>query len=168
MSNLKQLEQKYEELGREIEALKVKSNQPDILWKPEKGEQYHFLKGKCEDYYSWDGGQTDSGIFAVQQLFKTLEEVEFADRQRIAKMRVLRRVAELNHELGWVCEFIPRGGNSTKFVPRYEWHSGGCVIVESWNSSQRHSTDHYAAKHVWEQVIQEMGADVKFGLWGIE
>ena len=169
MTTLKNLEQKYKELGEEIEKLRQKKEQgelPDILWFPENPIEGYMLDGTGVERTNCLARRRRSSMrYTRQQLFKTREEAERADRQRIAKMKVLRRVAELNHEQGWVCDWSSI--DTRKYFPQYS-HNDREVSLDSWQKIQVSPTTHCASKSVWEQVIGEMEADVKFGLWGVE
>ena len=168
MSELAVLEQKYKELGEEIEKLRKEkewAELPDILWRP-RGERYYYLQKRGIASHTWGaGGIEHKDLYLAQQVFKTEEEAAKADRQRIAKMKVLRRVAELNHEQGWVCDWSDE--IQCKNFPEYI-HRDGTFTYDYFNRRQGLPTSHYAAEGVWQQVISEMGGDVKFGLWGIE
>lgn len=165
MNNLEQLEQKHKELGEEIERLKKQDDMPDILWSPNKGEKHWILTGHgiCSDLMGIS--IENSNRIKRQQPLKTLEQAQKADRQRIAKMKVLRRVAELNHERGWVCDWDDY--RQPKYRPQLEHNTDVIEIFYSF-SKQSLPTEYYAVEGVWHQVIEEMEDSVKLGLWGIE
>lgn len=170
-SKLATLEEQVKEMQAEIERLKQEEQEqeslPDILWKPEDGKQCFALNAEEPlRYKAFSPFPSTNRIYKVQQLFKTREEAEKADRQRIALMKVLRRVAELNHEQGWVCDW-DSGSSQYKYFPYFQ-HSSKKTLLDWFSYVQHYPTSHYAAEGVWETVISEMEGDVKFGLWGIE
>lgn len=90
MNKLKELEQKYKELGEEIERLK---NQGKV-WKPEKGEDYMHLSSTgllCRD--SWGDYGEDEARYGIGNCFRTKEEAE-AMAEKIKIYTQLKRLAE--------------------------------------------------------------------------
>jgi hypothetical protein len=67
---LQELEQKYEELGREIE--KLKNQKKGKRWKPDCGEEYYFIGlfgGVCE--FSWNNCPQDNYLYSQGNCFQT-------------------------------------------------------------------------------------------------
>ena len=159
---IKELEIK---LRARIEVVEAQGAQPDILWQPEIGERYFYGNGYGICRGRWDGTDPDKCNYIGQQLFRTLEEIEHLYGALKAKMRVLRRVAELNYEQGFECDW--ENSKQSKCFVFFNYNQGS-IRHENWRFSQAIPTDHIGADGVWEQVVNEMEADVKLGLWGIE
>ena len=71
---------------------------------PKDLEKYYFLTADFIGGYE-NTGDTDEKIITRQQVFRTKEEAEKADEQRMAKVRILKRIAEENEKEGWVGEW---------------------------------------------------------------
>lgn len=77
MTNLTELEKKYEELGKEIEALK--NTEPDNgIWIPAMGEGYYtILSDRGSALYSWTNDCIDKRCLKLGHIFLTAEECDY-------------------------------------------------------------------------------------------
>ncbi len=90
MNKLKELEQKYKELGEEIERLK---NQGKV-WKPKKTENYFLINvNKAISDYTWGDSLFDNHIYELGNCFKTKSEAETM-LEKIQIYTQLKRLAE--------------------------------------------------------------------------
>jgi len=164
MKDLEKLERQVADMSKEIERLKAVENEaglPKILWEPSAREPFYYLTPGTVHQKTFISS-VDKIIFSRQQVFATSGEAEQADLQRKAKMKVLRRVAELNHAAGWVCDW---DAEQEKYFPWYDRYGISKTTV---HFTRVLTDDHYAPAGVWVRVIDEMEADVKLGLWGIK
>ena len=92
---LQELEQKYEELGREIE--KLKNQKKGKRWKPDCGEEYYFIGlfgGVCE--FSWNNCPQDNYLYSQGNCFQTEEEAKEQSENLKTKAELRALAEELN------------------------------------------------------------------------
>jgi hypothetical protein len=151
----------------ELAALERPAEWP--LWEPELGKPF---------YVSGDGvtisgfvSRVDtaylSGTTATGNVFPTRYAAEQHRDQRLAEMRVVRRIAEINAQEGWVADW---GGG----LREYTWHllynheGGGAKCYTSFASASQAAPAHwYGCKLAIETVIEELPDDIRTML-GVE
>lgn len=90
MNKLKELEQKYKELGEEIERLKNQGK----AWKPEEDDVYYCVyPNGCTEYHTWRDDEYDIGVYEIGNCFETEEEAE-AVVEKLKIYTQLKRLAE--------------------------------------------------------------------------
>ena len=91
------------------------SKQKSVWFVPEKGEEYYFQTHVGSSKAIFCTFYLDGCILKRQQVFRTQEEAEKTDQQRMAKVRILKRIAEENAKEGWVCDWND-GGQEKCFI----------------------------------------------------
>lgn len=99
---LQELEQKYEELGREIE--KLKNEKKGKRWKPACGEEYYFIGlfgSVCN--FSWNNGHEDNYLYSQGNCFKTRHEAEehLENLKTKAELRALAEELNGDEVIDW-------------------------------------------------------------------
>ena len=92
---LQELEQKYEELGKEIE--KLKNQKKGKRWKPDCGEEYYFIGlfgSVCN--FSWNNGHEDNYLYSQGNCFKTEQEAKEQSENLETKAELRALAEELN------------------------------------------------------------------------
>lgn len=104
MENLQELEQKYKELGEQIEKIKQKESKKRCR-KPED-EEYYYIDDYCDvNYTTEDGCNVDEARFELGNYFKTEEEAKKV-LERLKTHCMLQDIAdELNEKIGEVIDW---------------------------------------------------------------
>lgn len=116
---LQELEQKYEELGREIE--KLKNQKKGKRWKPAPCEKYYSISaaGYIKDL-SWGNDSTDRYLYSQNNCFQTKEEAEehLENLKTKAELRALAEELNGDEVIDWedgeqwkYCIFYTSRGN---------------------------------------------------------
>lgn len=169
MIKLNNVEISQEDLIKEITGnkelmatLQSKFGKQDSGWfVPEGNERYWYLGAEIHSYTKT--GDLDEKIIARQQVFRTAEEAKKADQQRIAKVRILKRIAEENEKEGWVCDW--EDGKS-KYVFLYQ-HRIDKLELSFSLQYQEVETGFYMSETVAEKLQTELLQDYKIML-GVE
>ena len=153
MSTLEELENKYKELGEEIEKLKAeKENEP---WQPKYGEKYWFIN-YCNVVAAstWYGDQIDIGRYAISNVFRTLQEAEFRAEQ-------LKVEAELKL-------FVrPFKNNSKNYTIQY-WHSDEKIDITYFENMQCGNV-YFPSEEIAQKAIDTVGEErIKKYYFGVE
>lgn len=148
---------------------KITDNKPvavaDVLWRPEEGERYWYVGSNGEVFHSiWLNDQIDFVRYDFSSIHKTIEQAKQALKKQLAKMRILRRIAELND--GWVPDWGDR--DQRKYL------IGRCNLVRGdqtvyWFCSIKDYDDGFYMKtlEMRDMVLEELRDDYKT-MWGIE
>lgn len=95
---LQELEQKYEELGREIE--KLKNQKKGKRWKPDCGEEYYYvgLFGHVGEL-KWENCFEDQYLYSQGNCFKTEQEAKEQSENLKTKAELRALAEELNGDV---------------------------------------------------------------------
>ena len=107
--------------------------------------------------------EVDEEVMKRQQVFRTEEEALKADRQRMAKVRILKRIAEENAKEGWVCDW--KDTRQIKFSFGFDHETNTTEIIDSYWQTQE--TGFYMSEIVAEKLQKELLEDYKIYL-GVE
>lgn len=121
---------------------------------PQKGDEYWILNPYGVGTLEWDNDDGDKETI-IRGIFRTQQEAEAADRQRIEETKVIRRLRELE----------PEGCEKTCF-PLY---SRGKLKTDSYAlfGNKSHPPSWYSTNDAWMQVWKEDPGAVKTML-GVE
>lgn len=148
-----------------IDTLKAKFGKKESGWfVPKIGEKYWYLS---EDDIFYDINSnfcSDKNIFNSQQVFRTEEEAIKADKQRMAKVRILKRIAEENAKEGWVCDWSNYTQGKYFFVYDHVYDE---LSIDYYVSCQPIETGFYMSETVAEKLKKELLEDYKIYL-GVE
>lgn len=99
MENLQELEQKYKELGEQIE--KLKKNESKKRCRKSEDEEYYYIDDWCDVRYTTeDNSDVDKSRFEMRNYFNTKEEAKKV-LERIETHCMLQDIAdELNEKTG--------------------------------------------------------------------
>ena len=147
-----------------METLKEKFEKKNTGWfVPKESEEYYFLLEDGIEYDIFQNGGIDKERLERQQVFRTEEEAKKADQQRMAKVRILKRIAEENAKEGWVCDWDNKQGGNIF------WYTHGIDKLELSFASMYQETElgFYMSKTVAEKLQSELLEDYKIML-GVE
>lgn len=146
------------QLKEQIDALPDDKPVPVGRWKPEIGEEYWLMDSTCGEEYSsiWEGCRVDRSRYAHANVYRTKEEAQKALDQQLATVRVLDRIAELNAEQGWKCDWSGYRQDKWIITAREDTKDLDCKKTELRKSS---ATSFYGSLQTIETVIKEMESD---------
>ncbi len=140
------------------------SKQESVWFVPKEEAIYHHLVsdgiGSSKNFKS----MLDKDVFQRQQVFRTEEEAEKADQQRMAKVRILKRIAEENAKDGWVCDWGDVSQNKACF---YYNHREKELCIESYCFFQEKEIGFYVIPKVAQKLKTELLQDYRIML-GVE
>lgn len=91
-----------EELQKQIDELQAQLNsmpddKPTGRWKPKAGQEYWVLSSSgAPEIATWADDGFDCKVYSLNNVYQNKEEAEKALEQKLATVRVLDRIAELN------------------------------------------------------------------------
>ena len=153
---------KLEELGY-VKADTVESKSPNKRWMPNDGDKYYtYMVGFNNPIivYTWTDGELDRSRHAYNNVFKTKELAEKARDQRLAQIRVLDRLRELEGD--FIADWNDKYQN--KYIISYSHHpdlSTAPFSIHHCSTLQYAPNEWCSTKEAWQQVIYEMEDDVK-------
>lgn len=168
MIKLNNVEISQEDLIKEItgnkelmDTLQAKFGKKESGWfVPKKGEKYFYLNyGDVSSCCNIDN--SDKEILKHDQVFRTAEEAEKADQQRMAKVRILKRIAEENAKEGWVCDWSNK--KQRKYFYYYD-HIDDELSIDYYVFCQSIETDFYMSETVAKKLQTELLQDYKIYL----
>lgn len=130
---------------------------------PEVEQAYWYLD-ECGavDRAQWDNHRLDKKILAFGNIYLTESEAIKAQQQRLAEVRVITRLRELDG--GFVADWGDR--NQNKCCVYFD-HQDGTLNTVS-RAVLHHTPPHWVSTlDTWNQVIQEMPEDTKL-MMGVE
>lgn len=136
----------------------IPDDKPTGRWKPEFNDDYLILDndGKvCEA--TWNDHAIDGERYALNNVYQTEEEAKKALEQKLATVRVLDRIAELNAQQGWVCDW---SDGEDKYYLGFD--GGLCWAIT--DSFKVMPTQYYGSLKTIETVTKEMPEDCKLML----
>jgi len=135
------------------------SYEPVIGWKPELDQEYWFSDRDGVESYVYAGDKVDDGIIDSHQIFPT-EELALTHREReVARLKVLRRIEELNE--GWEPDF---DNNNTLNYYIFCGHRDISLRLDfSFNSQYLETAEYCRTREIAQQVIDEL--DDEWKLW---
>lgn len=145
--------------------LQSKFGKQESWWFVPKEEAiYHYLIsngiGSSKNFKS----MFDKDVLERQQVFRTIEEAEKADQQRMAKVRILKRIAEENAKDVWVCDW--EDIEQTKCYFYYDY-ANKRMSNGSIDYCQLLETGFYMSKEAMVRIENELEKDYKIML-GVE
>ena len=173
MIKLNNIEISQEDLIKEITGnkelmatLKAKFEKKDTGWfVPEKNDIYFYLDVGSVSHSHNSGCNFDEDLFQRQQIFRTEEEAKKADQQRMAKVRILKRIAEENAKDGWVCDWGDINQYKTTFT--FNLTTPTKLYVSGSYEFQTKESGFYMSETVVEKLQTELLQDYKIML-GVE
>lgn len=168
MIKLNNVEISQEDLIKEItgnkelmDTLKAKFSKKESGWfVPKKDEKYFYLNyGDVSSCCNVDN--SDKEILKHDQVFRTEKEAEKADQQRMAKVRILKRIAEENAKEGWVCDWNDEEQYKYIFGLDYGIKK---LVTGDYNYWQIQETGFYMSETVAEKLEKELLEDYKIYL----
>jgi hypothetical protein len=146
------------QLKEQIDALPDDKPALTGRWKPKDGEKYWLidLTGGVS-WSQWDDCTNDRHRYALGNTYRTEEEAQAALDQQLATVKVLDRIAELNSEQGWVCDFNCDNYESKWYVAFH--HTSKKLMADGGTWIQFHQSTCYGSKQTIETVIKEMESD---------
>jgi len=149
-----------QELKAAIEALSDGKPAPAGRWKPEIDEYYWYISLKClVDSTTWQNTVMDKGKYALANVYRTEEEAQAALDQQLATVRVLDRIAELNAEQGWKCDWNAHNQEKYFLCFDHDDNTSGTLGSLYRKCFQFLPTSHYGSNQTIETVIKEMESD---------
>lgn len=108
MTNLQELEQKYEELGKEIE--KLKNEKKGKRWKPDKGEEYYFVSHFGDTHCTtWLDANSDNFRYQQDNCFTTEKKAQehLENLKTKGELRVLAEELNGGEVINWetLCQY---------------------------------------------------------------
>lgn len=105
---------------------------------------------------------SDNHNYKIGRYFLTEEEAIKDDERKKARMRIIRRIEELND--GWVPDFEDEDEDKFYIVYHHKHHKLSAESI--WRIQARESCSYLQSMKIAEQMIKEHGDDYKL-LWGI-
>lgn len=155
MQTLEQLEEKYKELGEEIEKFKQEQSKPKTgRWKPRYGDKYFYFSNNGFVYEAWTDHSLDEHRYVLGNCFQTKKEAEFqAERLKV--------IAELKE---YASEFVEGEENWGIYWSYYQEH-----IEYDWRTIDKYPVLYFPSKEVVRQAIEAVGEErVKKYYLGVE
>jgi len=153
LKELEELEQKYKEMGEEIERLKNPPNKK--RWRAEKDEKYYLItqSGVVHFYYE-NYDLIDNHAYATGSYFRTEEEAELKRDRDLATQRVLDALREAEGD--WVADWDDK--DQCKCHPYIDrdksiqiwWGYLELIAPIEW----------YSSEEAWQQVIKSHHDDI--------
>lgn len=168
MTTKEELQKQVNELQAKLDAMPDDKPKSAGRWKPELGGEYFLISGYGkigEDV--WQNSHGDDKAYALANVYRTQEEAQAALDQQLATVRVLDRIAELNAEQGWVCDW----GDSYQSKNFIRFNHADEKLSSGWYSFlQNKPNPYYGSKQTIETVIKEMESDclLMLGVSGVE
>lgn len=163
MTTKLELQKQIDELQAKLDAMP--EDKPPGRWRPTvEGEEYWIVgvdKGVVDTFFE-TGCRIDEHRIAMGNCYKTEKDALAAMERQLATVRVLDRIAELNAEQGWVCDW---SGNGYRY--HLGWRCGIPCCVGAAGDIQTQPTTYYGSKETIGTVIKEMPGDIKLML-GVE
>lgn len=128
----------------------------------ERGEKYYYSAFGFVRMGHDDRCDVDDNLYAKGEYYPTEEEAIKDIERKKARMRIIRRIEELND--GWVPDF--EDGNMDKFYVNYEHGRSALSFTYVWRPQALEPCFYMKSEEIAEQMIREHGDDYKF-LWGI-
>lgn len=157
MTTKAELQKQIDELQAKLDAMPDDKPTPAGRWKPGICEKY-WVVSESTGVFSlfWENSSTDNHLFALANVYRTEEEAQAALDQQLATVRVLDRIAELNAEQGWVCDWDDH--NQMKYNFRFD-HDDRTFYFDSTYLTQWHQSQYYGSRQTIETVTKEMESD---------
>lgn len=157
MTTKEELQKQIDELQAKLDAMPDDNKLPG-RWEPEIGEKYYVISpfGMIIRYIR-DNLSDLSGAIAIDSIHKTKEEAKKALEQKLATVRVLDRIAELNAEQDWVCDWDDG-------EDKYYFGFDGDLCWAITDSFKVMPTQYYGSLKTIETVTKEMPEDCKLML----
>lgn len=135
------------------EQLKQIETKKTVKWKPAYKEEYFIIRGdgsvacvNCGNDY------VDDAFYTIGNCFKTIEEAQLVRDKRIAKQKLIDRIAELNE--GWEVDFRKHTEKGC-----FQLH-GNILTIGVWFGIQLLPKEYYfKSRKIGEQLIQEFGEE---------
>lgn len=168
MIKLNNVEISQEDLIKEItgnkelmDTLQAKFRKKESGWfVPKLLETYWYLESNGVSCFN-NNSEVDKAIMERQQVFCIREEAEKADQQRMAKVRILKRIAEENAKEGWVCDWNDEEQYKYIFGLDYGIKK---LVTGDYNYWQIQETGFYMSETVAEKLEKELLEDYKIYL----
>ena len=147
MGKLEDLEQKYKELGEEIERLKLEENKTSKVWKPEENEKFWYIDRFGDvDNDNFSRGSWDENKYEFGNCFKTQEEAEKVVEKIKIYTELKRYALEHNEEFDTVKYYI--------CIQGFEIKTGYCS-----NKWFQIGQIYFSSEELAEQAIKDIGTE---------
>ena len=144
-------EEQIEELTREKES---------GVFVPKEGEEYYFVIDERILKYERDDTMSDRGVIENHLVYRTEAEALEAQKINQARIRVIRKIAELNASVGWKVDW-GNNGQQKNFL----CFSGIEEVGLGDTYLSRHTEDYfYFSGKVVDQVLEACAEDYKIML----
>ena len=151
-------------LNKEMEKLRKIIEEPDSkIWRPEFDEEFYFIsdKGTISDD-TWYDTDADKSKFALNNVFKTIEEAEFEFEKQLVEAELRICALENNDEVDWNDE------GSDKYYIEYNYKTD-TMEYDCYSSYQAQGAIHFTSEEIIERAIDQIGEDrIKKYIFGIE
>lgn len=139
---------------------------PAGFWKPEEDQEYRYFDENGDLLYdNWDGCEIDLGRLSIGNIYRIESEAEHAFAQKQAYAELVRKITELNHDAGWVCDWEDFKQRKSRFDFNHDSKVVGIVNSERY---QEYKTELYFKPELFQKLIDTTGAEkIKLALWGI-
>lgn len=161
---LRQIEE-WQAKGKELQQAIQELPEPVGRWKPKFDEKYWFTTeatGSGVNSNRWLSSSIDQIRYNRANVYRTKEEAQAALDRQLATVRVLDRIAELNAEQGWVCDW--NKSSRPKFLFTLTPIEQDELDLSWSNNAQCLPTSYYGSRQTIETVTKEMPEDCKLML----
>lgn len=160
--NKEQLQQSIEKIEKELAEMKANLNKADgNVGIPRDYDRYWFVISGGEihvNHWNRAGDCVDNYRLSTGNVYKTEKNALEARDRRLATMRVLKKLRELE---GY---YTPKFDDKTRnYSCYYSWYFKG-LYIDVWSSKQQLPIEWYSTQEAWEWVISNMESDVKLML----
>ena len=128
----------------------------------ERGESYYTSEFSDAPEYQDTRGGIDNFNYKTGRYFLTATEAIKDIERKKARMRIIRRIEELND--GWVPDFEDEDEDKFYIVYHHKHHKLSAESI--WRIQARESCSYLQSMKIAKQMIKEHGDDYKL-MWGI-
>ena len=133
-------------------------------WVPEARDTYWYVNSMGFIHTeTWDELDTDKAMFEMGNVYPTKEAAEQARDRQLATVKVVRRIAELNSDQGWVADWSDP--DMYKYFACWEHGKGLRSTFISYHQSCY--PEWYGSKETIEAVIKDLPEEIRLML-GVE
>ena len=133
-------------------------------WVPTVGGRYYSLAANGIIFHSlWDDSVVDGGRYEIGNVYPTKQAAEQARDRQLATVKVVRRIAELNSDQGWVADWSDP--DMYKYFACWEHGKGLRSTFISYHQSCY--PEWYGSKETIEAVIKDLPEEIRLML-GVE
>lgn len=143
-----------------VSIYKCEKVEPKINWfEPKADEKYFHVDGFGKIYsFTYKKDEMDNKILKNNKVYRAREEAELASRKEQAKIKILKRIAELNE--GWWPDWESDSESKYDVVIR---SLDAFYISRSWSGPNKGSEWYLKSRKLANQLINELKDELK--LW---